>query len=386
MNRNSKNWICIAHNYTEAGFASMSFYLSDFLAKNGYNVLFISHQPKFEVPLKISRSKGEIHVYSWPSKNRPSDLRSFFWFAKIFRIYRPSTVIGHFAGTNITAIVSKILSLGKTRTLIYYHTLSKQIRLDKRDNKWQSFLNIRKKFFYRLFCDTIICPSLLAMRDFNQNFIREGIGTRCEIILNPLSDRYSDGRERITNSENIIISYLGRLEPSKGVLQLVDSFLKFEQKTKTKIMLQIAGGGSLCNEIKERVDKSSNCKYFGSLRYNMVDSYIRESDYVIIPSLFDNLPTVGIESLMNGVPLLLSNKTGLAEMIQDSKSTLLFDPDETGLFKAFKWAEENISNSEKLENAARETYLEKFTLESYFNNILELLNKELMNHTDSKTY
>lgn len=107
--------IVIAHNYSESSFATMSYHLSHHLANLGNRVIFISHHPYFSEKQIIKKGKGEVIVCSWPTEKRPTSIKDFFWYAKLYLKYKPEIVIGHFVGSNITVSVSKILSFGKVK-------------------------------------------------------------------------------------------------------------------------------------------------------------------------------------------------------------------------------------------------------------------------------
>ncbi len=372
------NCICIVHNYTEETFAGMSFHLANYLAKNGFNVLFISHKPQFNNPVKISDYSGFIHVYSWPYGRRPTGLRSFLWFSRLYIKYKPDKVIAHFVGSNIAALVSKILSFWHARTYVYYHTLSTQNIIDSKNGTVKHrLLLLRKKIYYNLFCDNIICPSNLAGKDFNKLFENKKgrlVNSKCRVILNPLVDRYIDGNfPGNENTEKISISYLGRLDPSKGINILISAFIKYQKEKQSKIILHFAGSGFLAEQIMASAKGHPNIIFEGHKKYSEVDEYIKGSDFIIIPSLSDNLPTVGIESLMNGVPLLLSTKTGLAEYLTDGVEGYLFAPSEQEIMNVFERVEKNISSHFNLSNNARKTYCDKFTIDRYCATMSKLL-------------
>ena len=337
--------ICIAHNFTENSFAAMSYNLSYKLASLGNRVLFISHRPRFEKPLKIPVNQGEILVYSWPSEKRPTNFKSFLWYLKLYLKFKPSITIGHFVGSNITGAVSKILSLFKNTTIVYYHTLSSQINTDNNSKSIiQQFRFIRKKIFYEIFCDSIICPSPLAKIDLHKTyFTKKGV-----VIVNPMLDRKINEVADKSKS-NYTISYLGRIDKSKNVEFLVFAFIEFKMKNPTiPLKLRIAGAGSESKKIKEITNKYQFIEYLGFLPYTEIDKFIQSSDFMIIPSLHDNLPTVGLESLMNGTPLLLSNQTGLAFFLTDSYDSFIFEPTKDGILNVLERATKDFEtiNSE----------------------------------------
>ncbi len=143
--------IVIAHNYSEISFAAMSYHFAHYLANRGHRVVFISHNPYFSEKKILKINSGEIILHSWSTEKRPTTFGDFVWFSRIYFQYKPQIVIGHFVGSNITILVSKVFSFGKVKTVEYYHTLSNQIILDlKKVTLKQKLLFFRKKLFYKL--------------------------------------------------------------------------------------------------------------------------------------------------------------------------------------------------------------------------------------------
>lgn len=360
--------LLIAHNFIKKSVSSMSYFLAHDLANKGYRVVFISHKPYFKNMEKIRVGKGEILLMSWSSEKRPVTLKDFFWYAKIYFKYKPTVVIGHFVGSNISSIATKIFSLGKAKTIVYYHTLTSAIQIDSnRSVLLQKALRFRKRFFYSLFCDVIVCPSQMGNDDLKKNFSVDGI-----VVLNPMEDRFTEKANLST--EKIIISYLGRLDNTKGVIDMIEAFSLYkEENPNSRIILNIAGNGVLENQVIARINNRNDIKYIGGLTYDKVDAYLNASHFTILPSKFDNLPTVGIESLMNKTPLLISNTTGLTEYLNDGEECFKFDATQKGIFDVFLRVESNMKNHFQMQEAARNKYLTKFTNQNYFDTILKNL-------------
>lgn len=319
---NLKSTIFIAHNYSHNSFSSMSKTLAEYLLKRGCRVIFISYRPYFTSPAYIETEHGNILVLSWPTKRRPASLREWLWFIKLYLKYKPAFTIGHFAGSNIVTTASKILSRGKTKTITYYHTLSSQIVLDSPESKLSSFFKkTRKKMFFRLFADVIVCPSQLAREDLEKVYSSQ----KGKVILNPMQDRYSDKKHPDTSST--IVSYLGRLDRAKGIFELIEAFTLFRNKyPNSNMTLRLAGAGQIGEEIQKITQNMEQILFVGHLAYRQVDDYISGSHFMIIPSIVDNLPTVGLEALMHQTPLLLSNTTGLSKylkMVADAINSVL---------------------------------------------------------------
>ncbi|MBF7090607.1 glycosyltransferase family 4 protein [Flavobacterium sp. ALJ2] len=353
--------ILIAHNYTKDSFASMSYYLAHHLADLGNRVVFISHKPFFDESKIINKGKGEIIICSWPSEKRPTSIKDALWFSKLYFKYKPDVVIGHFVGANITIGISKLISINKVKTFSYYHTLVQQIILDqKRTSLKRTFLFLRKKIFYKLFCDVIVCPSELAKKDLENNYYsKKGL-----VILNPMKDRFQKSNNQDKNK--IVISYLGRLDPSKGIVELIEAFKIYRKGNKfSNIVLNIAGTGSQEQAIKKMIDNESTITFFGGLSYDDVDDYLSEAHFTIIPSKMDALNMVGIESMMNKTPLLVSNTTGLAHSLEEGRECFKFDSNTKSMVLLFEKVERNFEQQPQMAINARNTYLTKFSMEKY---------------------
>jgi glycosyltransferase involved in cell wall biosynthesis len=361
--------ILIAHNYSENSFASMSFSLAHHLAKLGNRIVFISHKPFFKDMKIIKKGKGEVILFSWPSEKRPTSFKDVFWFVKIYLKYKPQVVIGHFVGSNITIAISKLLSFGKTRTFGYYHTLSEQISSDqKKTLRKQKILFYRKRIFYKAFCDVIICPSILAKKDLESFYsFKKGI-----VLLNPMVDRFES--KKVKDDDEIFVSYLGRLDPSKGLVDLINAFKIYKANFQnSKIILNIAGSGGLEKEIKKLMHNVPSILFFGGLEYDKVDDYLNRSHFTIIPSKIDNLPTVGIESLMNKTPLLISNSTGLTNYLVDGKECFKFNPNIDSIVALLENVESNFNMHEQMCKDARSTFLNLFSMDNYCNEFSKML-------------
>jgi len=350
----------------------MSYHLAHYLASEGYKILFISHRPYFKEPVILAHGKGQIHIYSWPTESRPTGIKSLLWYIKIYLRYKPSLTIGHFVGSNITLSVSKVLSLWRDQTYVYYHTLYKANILEWRGTLlMQKLLIYRKKLFYKLFCDYIICPSGLAREDFLMVYSHR---KDCKVIPNAIVDRYNASKNELsTNSDEIIVSYLGRLDAAKGVVELIRVFSDYILNNDSHIKLQIAGYGSKSDEMIKLSEGIPQISMLGRLPYHEVDDYIRRSDHMIIPSLYDNLPTVGLESMMNGIPVLLSKQTGLAVYLRDNVEGFLFDPTHDGIYNVFERVENNVGNESVMGHCSRETFLKVFNLDLYCKSLLAII-------------
>lgn len=364
-----KKTILIAHNFIETSFSVMSHDLACFLADLGYRIIFISYKPYFENEKVIKRNKGKIIVMSWKTTKRPVGLGDFMHFYRIYLKYKPEIVIGHFAASNISAIVSKICSFGKVKTFIYYHSVFlKDTNRSRNELILKNLLDYRKRIFYKLFCDKIICPSHLSAQDLKARFNY----TRSIVVLNPMRDR--GVIDKLDFKNTIVISFLGGLIVPKGIIELMEAFNYYKLKyPKTSIILNIAGNGTENKKVRELGKDNKSVFLKGRIEYKEVDDFVGNSHFLIIPSKMDNLPTVGLESLMKGTPLLLSTKTGLADYLNEEFDCFKFIPNKEDIVRVFEKVEHSHFDYNSMRRNARKTYLRLFGMEDYCNNILKLI-------------
>jgi len=73
-------------------------------------------------------------------------------------------------------------------------------------------------------------------------------------------------------------------------------------------------GGELSNLLESISDKV-NIEYKGSLRSNEVVNVLRNGDLLVMPSYYDPYPMVVLEALSVGLPVLISNQCGQAQLV-----------------------------------------------------------------------
>ena len=365
----SSKTIFIAHNYMDDGISVLSKELARSLAFDGMTVVFISHRPIFSVPVEETIGSGQLIVTSWGDEGRPTKFLHFIRFGKLFLKYRPMLILSHFGAVNVSVISSKLLSFGVCRTFAYYHTISAAIFRDE-GASW--FKILRKKIFYKLFCNRVVTQTKLAAKDF----CRVYGGANIKIVPSALPDRVGEWDGVKNRDQTVIkIGYLGRLSPSKGLRELVSAVKNLKSKRpNTKIRVYIAGGGVLEEEF--RTSGSDLIAVLGPLKYEKVDGFFREMDFSIVPSHSDAFALVVPEAMMNFTPPLVSRMVGASEFLNDGIDSFHFDPNPESIAECLMKAEDSIDSLEEMRKATRETYLREFTVDRYIRDMRRVLFEE----------
>jgi glycosyltransferase involved in cell wall biosynthesis len=101
------------------------------------------------------------------------------------------------------------------------------------------------------------------------------------------------------NTNNNIISYVGRLAPEKNIDILIQMFSKIDN-----YILQIIGFGPSENMLKELAKDNKNIIFIGKIEHDMLPSYYMNSFATITCSLSETFGFTQLESLSCGTPIL----------------------------------------------------------------------------------
>lgn len=138
-------------------------------------------------------------------------------------------------------------------------------------------------------------------------------------------------KKRLSN----IILYCGSLEFRKGINILFKTIPEIVDKI-NDVMFYIVGKDTSRNpyniSTKEYLLDSLDSKYlqrvkfYGHVKYSMLNELYNSARIAVFPSLYDNLPYVALEAVATKTPLIGSFNSGMKEIIENSKSGLLYHP------------------------------------------------------------
>jgi glycosyltransferase involved in cell wall biosynthesis/GT2 family glycosyltransferase len=125
--------------------------------------------------------------------------------------------------------------------------------------------------------------------------------------------------------------YFGRIEPRKGVTELVEAFARMP-----RLRLRLIGGdtpfaplgGSYREWLQRRAP--SNVTFVDALPRAALLADIRTADVCILPSRFENWPNACLEAMQAGRVVIGSRHGGMAQMIEPGVSGFLADGRDAG--------------------------------------------------------
>lgn len=123
------------------------------------------------------------------------------------------------------------------------------------------------------------------------------------------------------------IVYVGRLEPRKGF----QDFLKMAELVSREIEgvdFLVLGEGSL-RKYAEAVNKKccyGRLKILGHVPHKRVIDILSQATALVLPSYVEGLPTVCLEALASGTPVIATRLGGIPEVVIEGKTGFLFSP------------------------------------------------------------
>jgi glycosyltransferase involved in cell wall biosynthesis len=114
--------------------------------------------------------------------------------------------------------------------------------------------------------------------------------------------------------------FIGRLSEEKGLSTLMAAWSELD------IPLRIIGDGPMRSAVQAWADGHGGVEYLGPLPHQQCMQQLARARALVIPSVgFEGSPMTIIEAMALGKPVVASAIGGIAEMVSDGQSGLLFE-------------------------------------------------------------
>lgn len=122
--------------------------------------------------------------------------------------------------------------------------------------------------------------------------------------------------------------YVGRLQPVKGVVTLMDAMAHLEAIDTRPWQLTIVGDGALRSRLEERVQAStlqSRVIFLGERQD--VPQLLRQHDLLVLPSRWEGMPNAALEAMACALPVVATAVGGTPEVVVQGETGLLVPPE-----------------------------------------------------------
>ncbi len=357
--------IIISHGWSDFSVNFQSKYLAlQWSEKN--DVIFLDSKKKGNKDLQVNKN---LRVLEWPGK-RPVGFKDFLFAFKVMRKFKPDLVITNFASNDIVLFVSWML--GVKKRVCYFHTMVQQHLEDFGSLDLRQRINISRKGIAFRKATHLIAPSAAAKKDLVKYY--KVNPAKVFVFPNAIEDT------AIRNSGNSNrVGFLGRLSKSKGVDILISAFKKIHREF-PDAQLHIAGNGIEGENLRrlvEDLDIQERVFFIGSISANEVRKFMASLNFLVVPSRMDNLPTVALEALSTGTPVIGSDSGGIPDIIKDGYNGLLFKNENINdLCEKMEQILSDKNSRQNLSMNARTSFEDKFSIHSLMPGFEQLINNE----------
>jgi starch synthase len=159
--------------------------------------------------------------------------------------------------------------------------------------------------------DYIFCPSAYAKRTFVERGVSEG-----RILVCPYGvDRMKFAARDRPPREEFKVLFLGRVCMRKGVHYLLEGFRK-AQLSNARLLL----AGPVDPAFRSVLERYRGVfEELGPVSRPQVPAQYRDADVFVLPSLADSHGLVVSEAMSSGLPVIVSENTGMADLIENGR-------------------------------------------------------------------
>jgi glycosyltransferase involved in cell wall biosynthesis len=181
----------------------------------------------------------------------------------------------------------------------------------------------------------------------------------------------------IKNKENLekYVLYTGVLRARKGLFDLIKCAILVNNII-PDIKFVICGTGPLLQKLKEQVRSvglEEKVIFLGRVDRKKLIQIYQNATIHVLPSIYEGLPTVLLEAMACGLPVVATNIGGNREIISSNINGLLVppgSPEEMAKMVTMLWNDESLRK--RIGDSARETILKKFTWDIIVNDFVNV--------------
>ena len=266
-------------------------------------------------------------------------LRLVFGFARFLKTYKPEVVISALFVGNIIAALAKAESRSRTHLILTEHV------------PIGTYLQNESRLLRRLCVPPLMRSTYLAAQDIVAvsrgaaqalaPVLGKTTSKRITVIFNPIDlariERMATADESTVTWTEPTITNVGRLIEQKDQQTLIQAFAKVRSRRTCRLV--ILGEGekrATLAAFAQKLGVGSDVLMPGFVANPY--SWMRKSAVFVLSSKFEGLPTVLIEAMQCGIPVISADcPSGPAEILEDGRWGRLFRPgDVDGLASAIE--------------------------------------------------
>ena len=254
-------------------------------------------------------------------------------------------------------------------------------------HEWKTFIKYALRPFSSVDANYFMaCGVDCGIFQFGKKAYDEGRIAIFKTVINASDHPYDPQLREVTRKKfgwenNTVYGFIGRYMPQKNPFFIIDIFNEI-QKRQNNAKLVLIGFGNLEEDMMKRVKEYGiDDKVVNLGRREDINQFYNAFDAFLLPSLYEGLPVVGLESQSCGLPIFFSTEiTPEAKACDLAHYISLDEP-------ASKWAEEIIpvvqqnipvrcTHSEDIVKAGFDSHSESLRMQEFYINALKEQNNK----------
>lgn len=151
---------------------------------------------------------------------------------------------------------------------------------------------------------------------------------------------------------SLILLYVGTINRRKGVEYLLESVSLLPEILRKRVAVKIVGAGPLLSYYKNKYSHMQNIQFCGYVSDDLLPSIYGSADIFVYPSLYEGLPTVVLEAMASGLPIIATNIPSIAEVVKSDFGILVKPKSPQAIAQAIAFMARNASIREEMAKKA----------------------------------
>ena len=229
---------------------------------------------------------------------------------------------------------------------------------------------VQRKILERIFS---LDTPFIVLSETEKKTVEERFRARhVEVLPNciDLTDAKQFRRDEKT-CQPLTIGYLGRIEPNKGMTELLYACQQL-RKEGVPFKLEIAGKEEHGDEYLKAFDRElrGDFRYDGVVAGKEKADFYKRTDVFVMPTYFEGLPMSLLECMSYGIVPVVTPVGSIPEVVEDGRNGLLVEKKNAeAIVKAIRQLSENRTLLGTLGKKAQKTIFEQFSPEKYIANL-----------------
>lgn len=334
------------------------------MREKGYEMIAVSSPGE---QLDELRDKDGFATYAIPMARHISifgDIKSLFRMIKVFRKERPQMVHSLTPKAGLICMMAAWL----TRVPVRVHMFTGLV--------WPTSKGLKRKILMATDWLTCVCATHVipegqgVMNDLKNGGITKkpmkvlGYGNVMGVDMNRFDPERFPHPSSLTPHPFTFV-FVGRIVGDKGINELVEAFVKLNEKHPDTRLVLVGRYESELDPLKpETLQKIESCKAIDACGAKYGDDLLMEylkSDCFIMPSYREGFPNTVMEAGAMGLPSIVTDINGSREIIVDGENGLIVPPQTVQpLFDAMERMMDEKELREKMQKNARQMIASRF--------------------------